>query len=148
MTERATAAAPPGRQPVTVVVVDDHPALLAAVVDLLAVQGITVLATASTVRGGYHAIMSHHPDVAVVNNRLPDGFGLDLCQMIRRAALDVALVVHTAEDGEGEDRARAAGADEFVLKVADGHELLDAIRRHAPGRFDVPGRFDERSQEG
>lgn len=124
------------------VVVDDHPALLAAVVDLLTVHGITVLATAGTVRGGYHAIMSNHPDVVVVNNRLPDGFGLDLCRMVRRAALDVALVVHTAEDGVGEVRARAAGADEFVLKGADGHELVDAILRHAPGKSDKPPHND------
>lgn len=118
---------------VSVVVIDDHPALLAAVVDLLELHGLTVLATAGTVRAGYRAIMELQPEVAVVNNRLPDGMGLDLCRMIRRAHVDVALVVHTAENDGAETRARAAGADEFVLKDADGHRLVEAVRRHAPG---------------
>jgi two-component system response regulator DevR len=126
-----SAAQRPAEQPVSVVVVEDHPNLLAAVVDLLTLHGITVLATARTVRAGYHAIMTLRPDVAVVNNRLPDGFGLDLCRMVRGTDLDIALVVHTAEDDGTETLARAAGADEFVLKGADGHRLIDAIRRHA-----------------
>ncbi|MBD3781784.1 MAG: response regulator transcription factor [Micrococcales bacterium] len=129
-----TGAEASGR-PTRVVVVDDHPDVLRAVVELLATSGMVVEATVSTVAEGYSAVLRTRPDVAVVNRSLPNGEGLELCRRLHADAPEVVLVVHSAERGEDRvTRAREAGAAEYVVKTASGRNLVAAIRRHSPER--------------
>lgn len=121
----------------TVVVVDDHAGVRQATTRLLEDAGITVLATADTVARGLSEVLRVRPHVAVVDNRLPDGQGVDLCRAIRSAAPGVVVVVHS--NGPGGDSARDAGAAEFVVKSAFGEALVEAVLRQAPtGRQAAP----------
>jgi DNA-binding NarL/FixJ family response regulator len=72
--------------------------------------------------------------VAVLDVRLPDGNGVDLCRDIRSAYPQVNCLMLTAyDDDEASYTAVLAGAAGYVLKDIKGQGLLDSIRRVARG---------------
>ena len=74
------------------------------------------------------------PDVAVLDVRLPDGSGIDLCRDIRSRLPSVACLILTAYDDDAAVSAAVlAGAAGYVLKDIGGPRLVDAIRRIADG---------------
>ena len=75
------------------------------------------------------------PDVAVLDVRLPDGSGIDLCRDIRSAHPEVQCLMLTAyDDDEASYTAVLAGAAGYVLKDIRGTGLLDSIRKVANGQ--------------
>jgi two-component system response regulator DevR len=70
------------------------------------------------------------PDVAVLDARLPDGNGIDVCRDVR--AVDPttqALILTSYDDDAALFAAIMAGAAGYVLKQIRGNDLLDAVRR-------------------
>jgi DNA-binding response OmpR family regulator len=65
--------------------------------------GIDVCASSQTVVDGVAAILTHHPDLVVVDNRLPDGRGVDLCRQIADSHPEVVLILHTGVIGPVEE---------------------------------------------
>ena len=118
---------------VSVVLVEDHALLAELLTALLTDAGIQVLATAGTQWDGHHAVTTHRPHLAVIDNELPDGSGIDLCRSLRSDAPEVTLLLHTGAASRTETAAALdAGAAAVVLKSLRGENLLAAIEAHAP----------------
>jgi DNA-binding NarL/FixJ family response regulator len=120
---------------ITVFLVDDHEIVRRGVADLInAETDLEVVGEASTVRQALGRIAATRPAVAVLDVRLPDGSGIDLCRDIRSAHPEVACLMLTAyDDDEASYAAVLAGAAGYVLKDIRGQGLLQSIRRVAAG---------------
>jgi two-component system response regulator DevR len=82
-----------------------------------------------------HRIPALRPDVAVLDGRLPDGSGIDVCRQIRAVDPSIqALILTSYEDDEALFAAIMAGAAGYVLKQIKGTDLVDAVRRVAAGQ--------------
>ena len=116
--------------PVRVVLVDDHEVVRRGVRDLLSVEpDIEVVGEAANVSEALARIPALRPDVAVLDVRLPDGNGVQLCRDLRSAmpALNVLMLTSFSDDDALFD-AILAGASGYVLKHIGGNDLVDAVR--------------------
>jgi two-component system response regulator DevR len=120
-----------------VFLVDDHEIVRRGVADLInAEPDLEVVGEASTVRQALGRIAATRPDIAVLDVRLPDGSGIDLCRDIRSAHPEVQCLMLTAyDDDEASYTAVLAGAAGYVLKDIRGTGLLDSIRKVAAGQI-------------
>jgi two-component system response regulator DevR len=118
-----------------VFLVDDHEIVRRGVADLIdAEPDLEVVGEASTAKQALGRIGAILPDIAVLDVRLPDGSGIDLCRDIRSAFPDVHCLMLTAyDDDEASYTAVLAGAAGYVLKDIRGQGLLESIRRVARG---------------
>jgi DNA-binding NarL/FixJ family response regulator len=113
----------------TVCLVEDHARLREQLSALLTQSGMSVVAAVGSMHDGETAILSHRPDVAVVDQRLPDGSGIELIRTIAGVVPQVAMFLYTA--GVTDVMARAAlraGAAGVILKSIQGDELISAVR--------------------
>ena len=75
------------------------------------------------------------PDVAILDARLPDGNGIDVCRDVRAVDPSIkGLILTSYEDDEALFAAIMAGAAGYVLKQIRGTDLVDAVRRVAAGQ--------------
>ncbi len=90
---------------------------------------MNVLSAVGTVRDGELTIISNLPDVAVIDNRLPDGSGIELCRILTRTTPQVALVLYTGTVTSNIVlEALQAGATAVLPKTIRTDNLLEAIR--------------------
>lgn len=109
-------------------IVDDHAVVREWLAGKLESAGFEVSSTSGTVADGIAAILSHRPDLAVVDNRLPDGRGLDLCREVASSAPDVALILHTGMlTPLEESQANQVGVVRIALKSIQGDDLTAAV---------------------
>lgn len=81
-----------------------------------------------------HRIPALRPDVAVLDGRLPDGSGIEVCRAIRSVDPTInALILTSYDDDEALFAAIMAGASGYVLKEVKGGDLVNAIRHVAAG---------------
>ena len=81
------------------------------------------------------AILTHRPDLAVVDNRLPDGRGIDLCREVSGIAPEIALILHTGMISPTEEsQAYQAGVARIALKSIQGDDLMAAVAEFAARR--------------
>jgi DNA-binding NarL/FixJ family response regulator len=122
--------------PVRVFLVDDHEMVRRGVRDLFAEQpDLLVVGEAATAAEAVPAIGRLVPDVAVLDARLPDGHGVDVCRDVRSAHPEVACLMFTSyDDEEAILAAIMAGASGYLLKQIRGNDLVDAVRRVAAGQ--------------
>jgi DNA-binding NarL/FixJ family response regulator len=104
--------------------------------ELLAAEpDIDVVGEAATAESALNRLPLLRVDVAMLDVRLPDGDGVDVCRKIRSASPGTACLMIT---GYGDDQAVlaaiTAGAAGYVMKQAAGPELVDAVRAVAAGR--------------
>lgn len=120
---------------IRVFLVDDHEIVRRGVADLInAERDLEVVGEASTHKQAVARVAAVMPDVAVLDVRLPDGSGIDLCREIRSRHPEVICLMLTAyDDDEASRTAVLAGAAGYVLKDIRGQGLLDSIRRVANG---------------
>jgi len=116
--------------------VDDHEIVRRGLRELLeAHEGFEVVGEAGTAEQAIARIPATHPDVAVVDLRLPDGNGVEVCREVRSTAPDVQCLIFTSfSDDEALFDAIMAGAAGYLLKQIRGHDLVDAIERVAAGQ--------------
>ncbi|MCH6230996.1 response regulator transcription factor [Microbacterium sp. CFH 31415] len=121
---------------ITVFLVDDHEIVRRGIADLIGTQDdLQVVGEAGTVRQAFGRIAATMPDVAVLDVRLPDGSGVDLCREIRSRLPSVACLILTAyDDDSAVSAAVLAGAAGYILKDVGGPRLVDVIRSVAAGR--------------
>ncbi len=124
-----------GPQKVTVFLLDDHEVVRRGVRDLLESSGeIEVVGEASTVAEALQRIPAIRPQVAVLDVRLPDGTGVEVCREIRSSHPDIACLMLTSySDDEALFEAIMAGASGYVLKQIRGNDLVQAVRQVATG---------------
>ena len=119
-----------------VFVVDDHEMVRRGVTDLLnEVDDLTVVGQASTVAQALARVPATHPDVAVLDVRLPDGSGVELCrELMSRFPEMRCLMLTSFPEEEAMIEAFLAGAAGFVIKDITGVDLVAAVRTVGAGR--------------
>src|SRR5918995_951040 len=119
---------------ITAFLMDDHEVVREGVRALLEAAGdIKVVGEASTSAEALARIPALRPDVAVLDVRVPDGNGIEVCREIRSTLGTPCLMLTSYSDDEALFEAIMAGAAGYVLKQIRGNELLTAVRRVAAG---------------
>jgi len=118
-----------------VFLVDDHEVVRSGLRALLeASSDIVVVGEAGTVAEALARIPSTRPNVVVLDVRLPDGSGIEVCREIRSLRKDIACLMLTSyADDEALFAAIMAGAAGYLLKRVGSTDLVDAIRRAGDG---------------
>ena len=117
------------------IVVDDHEVVLEGLVAVLSHEpGLELVGTASTGRDAVDLARRVRPDVAIIDLRLPDMTGNELCRELTQILPDISVVVLSSYLSEESVRnAISAGASSYVTKSAGIAELRAALARPAPG---------------
>jgi two-component system response regulator DevR len=131
---------------VRVFLVDDHEIVRRGIADLInAEDDLEIVGEAATVRQARGRVAATLPDVAVLDVRLPDGTGIDLCRQIRSANPTVQCLMLTAyNDEDASYAAILAGASGYVLKDIRGKRLVETIRIVASGKSLIDRRVAQR----
>jgi two-component system response regulator DevR len=133
---------------------DDHEIVRRGVADLLnSVPDFEVIGEAGTVAEALRRLPAAVPDVAILDGRLPDGSGIEVCRIIREQNPSVKCLILTSyDDDEAIFAAVLAGAAGYVLKQIRGSNLIDAVRQVAAGQSlldpTVTARVLQRIREG
>jgi two-component system response regulator DevR len=122
--------------PVRVFLLDDHEVVRRGVADLLSGESdIEIVGEAGTAAEARARIPALSPDVAVLDVRLPDGSGVEVCRdMLSSLPGLKCLMLTSFADDEALFDAILAGASGYVLKQIKGIDLIDAVRRVAAGQ--------------
>ena len=113
---------------------DDHEIVRRGVRGLLEASGVEVVGEASTAAEALSRIPPTRPDVALLDVRLPDGNGVEVCREIRSAHPEIRCVMLTSfEDDEALVDCVIAGASGYLLKQVRGNDIVDAVERVAAG---------------
>ncbi len=121
---------------IRVFLLDDHEVVRRGLKELLESDGdIEVVGESGSAAEATRRIPALRPDVAVLDARLPDGSGIDVCRDVRsREPNTAALILTSYDDDEALFAAIMAGAAGYVLKQIRGTDLVDAVRRVAAGQ--------------
>jgi len=121
---------------VRVFVVDDQEIVRRGVIDLCEAEpDIEVVGEAGTAAQARARISATNPDVVLMDMRLPDGNGIDVCRDVRSENPEIRCIILTAyDDDEAINAAVLAGASGYVLKEVRGNRLIENIRTVAAGR--------------
>ena len=121
---------------ITVFLLDDHEMVRRGVHEMLSAEDdIEVVGEAGTAAEALARIPATRPDVAVLDVRLPDGSGVEVCREVRSRDESVKCLMLTSyADDEALFDAIMAGASGYVLKDIRGAELLGAVREVAGGK--------------
>jgi two-component system response regulator DevR len=132
-----------------VFLVDDHEIVRRGIAELVdAERDLEVVGEAADVKQALARIAATRPDVAVLDVRLPDGTGIDLCREIRSRHPEIACLILTAyDDDEAVRSAVLAGAAGYVVKDIRGQALVEDIRRVAAGKRLLPAAAGRRVVE-
>ncbi|MFF7248545.1 response regulator [Embleya sp. NPDC008237] len=121
---------------IRVFLLDDHEVVRRGVHELLSIEDdIDVVGEAGTAAEALVRIAATRPQVAVLDVRLPDGSGVEVCREIRARLPDVRCLMLTSfSDDEALFDAIMAGASGYVLKDIRGSDLVGAVRDVAAGK--------------
>lgn len=124
-------AEPTQHETTTVVIADDHTLVREGTSRMLQAQSdIVVLGEAADGAAAVEVCLKLHPNVVLLDIRMPVLNGIDAARRIRDQAPDVATVVLTAYDeDEYVSAAIKAGASGYLLKTVRASELIEAVRR-------------------
>jgi two-component system response regulator DevR len=122
--------------PIRVFLLDDHEIVRRGIADLLsAADDMEVVGEAGTAAEALRRIPAVLPDVALLDGRLPDGSGIDVCRDIRSSYPQIGCLILTSyDDDDALFAAVMAGASGYLLKEIRGSSLLDGIRQVKAGR--------------
>src|SRR5690606_20301098 len=115
---------------IEVFLVDDHEIARLGIASLLEEQpDMTVTGQAATARQALARIPALRPDVAVLDVRLPDGDGVEVCRDLRAKLPDLkCLMLTSSTDEQAMLEAVLAGAVGYVIKDIRSARLVEAIR--------------------
>ena len=121
---------------IKVFIMDDHEVVRRGLIDLVSAEpDMEVVGEAGTAAEALARIPQTKPHIAVLDVRLPDGNGVEVCRDIRTQLPDTQCLMLTSyADDEALFDAIMAGATGYVLKDIQGTDLLDAIRTIASGK--------------
>jgi len=121
---------------IKVFLLDDHEIVRRGLRDLLeAEDDLVVIGESGSAREAERIIPALRPQVAVLDARLPDGSGIDVCRTIRSRDPSIhALILTSYDDDQALFAAIMAGAAGYVLKQVRSNELVQAIRTVARGQ--------------
>jgi DNA-binding NarL/FixJ family response regulator len=119
-----------------VFLVDDHEVVRRGVAELIEVEeDLSIIGQAATAAEALARVPALQPDVAVLDIRLPDGNGVELCRDLRSKMPDLnCLMLTSYTDEQAMLDAILAGAGGYVIKDIKGMELVEAIRTVGSGK--------------
>ena len=119
-----------------VYLLDDHEVVRRGLKELLESEGdIVVVGESASAAEATRRIPAMRPDVAILDARLPDGSGIDVCRDVRSVDPSIAALILTSyDDDEALFAAIMAGASGYVLKQVRGNDLVETVRRVAGGQ--------------
>ena len=122
--------------PIRVYLLDDHELVRRGLHDLLSAEDdVEIVGESGSAVQAVTDILELAPDVAVLDGRLPDGSGIEVCREVRDHNPGIrALILTSYDDDKALFAAIMAGADGYVLKQIAGTDLIDGIRAIAAGR--------------
>ncbi|MCO4237072.1 response regulator [Pseudarthrobacter raffinosi] len=119
---------------IRVFILDDHELVRRGLQDLLESEGFVVVGMSGSAAEAARRIPALRPDVAVLDARLPDGTGIEVCRDVHSVDETINCLILTSYDDEQALRgAVLAGASGYVLKEIGGSALIGALRRAAKG---------------
>jgi DNA-binding NarL/FixJ family response regulator len=120
----------------TVFLVDDHEVVRRGVAEMLDEEDdLTVVGQASSVSEALARVPALRPDLIVLDVRLPDGNGVELCRELRSKLPELnCLMLTSFTDEQAMMEAILAGAGGYVIKDIKGMELMSAVRTVGFGR--------------
>ncbi|HWM36562.1 MAG TPA: response regulator transcription factor [Streptomyces sp.] len=121
---------------ITVFLLDDHEVIRRGVYEMLSAEDdIEVIGETDSAADALRRIPETSPDVAVLDVRLPDGSGIEVCRELRSRDENIACLILTSfSDEEALVHAVLSGASGYVLKGIRGKELQTAVREVAAGK--------------
>jgi two-component system response regulator DevR len=121
--------------PIRVFLLDDHEVVRQGLRALLESGGdIVVVGESGLAQEAAARIPALRPDVAVLDARLPDGSGIEVCRTVRAVDPAIkALILTSYDDDEALFAAIMAGAAGYVLKEITGQDLVGAVHQVAAG---------------
>ncbi|GAA1929561.1 response regulator transcription factor [Nocardioides marmoribigeumensis] len=128
-------AGQPAEQSIRVYLLDDHEIVRQGVRTFLEAAGdIEIVGESGSAVEAAARIPALRPHVAVLDARLPDGSGIEVCRSVRSIDPSInALILTSYDDDEALFSAIMAGASGYVLKEIKSSDLLTAIRHVATG---------------
>ncbi|MGN6606768.1 MAG: response regulator [Jatrophihabitans sp.] len=122
--------------PIRLFLLDDHEIVRRGLADLLNSEAdLEVVAEASTCDEALRRMPAVLPDVAILDGRLPDGSGIEVCRQIREQHPEVRCLILTSyDDDDAIFDAVLAGASGYVLKQIRSSNLIEAVRQVAAGQ--------------
>jgi len=139
---------------IRVFLLDDQEIVRRGLRSLFEAEGdIDVVGEASTAKEAVVAVCRSHPDVALLDVRLPDGNGVEVCRDLRSEIPELRCLMLSAFDDDGALLSEIlAGASGYLLKQLGANELVSAVRRVAAGEslFDpalIKNRLEKRPED-
>jgi two-component system, NarL family, response regulator DevR len=123
-------------EPIRVYLLDDHEIVRRGLKELLEAEGdIVVVGESGLAQEATRCIPALRPDVAILDGRLPDGSGIDVCRDVRSQDPSIkALILTSYDDDDALFAAIMAGAAGYILKQVRGNDFVDTVRRVAAGQ--------------
>jgi DNA-binding NarL/FixJ family response regulator len=137
------------KEPIRVLVVEDHNVVRQGLVALLkVVEGLEVVGEAADGAEAIAQFRKHQPDVTLIDLRMPRLSGVEVIQRVRADVPQARFIVLTTYDGD-EDiyRALKAGARAYLLKGMTGEDLISTIRAVHEGKSHIPAAIAEKLAE-
>ena len=130
----------PSADKIRLLIADDHMTVLAGLASIIGMQrDMIVVAEAANGRQAVDLWRKHHPDVTLLDLRMPKLDGVGVIDEIRKEDTSARIIILTTYDTDNEIyRAIKAGAKGYLLKDARREELLDCIRKVNRGDTCIP----------
>ncbi|WP_426763003.1 response regulator [Pseudarthrobacter sp. 1G09] len=122
------------QEPLRVFILDDHELVRQGLKDLLEGEGFVVVGESGSAAEATRRIPALRPDISILDGRLPDGTGIEVCRDVRSLDPRLNCLILTSYDDEQAIRgAVLAGASGYILKQIRSDDLLAGIRKAATG---------------
>jgi len=120
---------------INVIIADDHRLVAEGIAKLITdSKDINVTAIAESIDEARRLVTAHHPDVLLLDVAMPDGDGIDAISTLRQLYAPLRIIILTVyAEPNVVHRAKAAGANGYILKSTDSEELFNGIRTVAEG---------------
>jgi DNA-binding NarL/FixJ family response regulator len=135
--------------PIKVLCVDDHPLVRKGIASILANESdMRLVGEAGNGQEAVELFRLHHPDVTLMDLRMPAMDGIETTRAIRREFPDARIIALTSYDGDQDIyRALEAGVRGYMLKEMVHTDVLRAIRTVHSGKRLMPAEVAERLSE-
>jgi DNA-binding NarL/FixJ family response regulator len=136
-------------EPIRVYLLDDHEVIRRGLRDVLEDEGMVVVGESSSAAEAVARIPALRPQVAVLDARLRDGTGPDVCRRVLLVDRRIrCLILAEDHDEQGFRDAVLAGASGYLLKELTGQDIAAAVRRAAAGEVLIDPEEEDRILSG